>query len=283
MKNHKFLYSFLTLCLLCLGLFSFRAYQKAKNAMEVYSTFMNDVLYPSWNGKATAAEWGDNTEGMITKNNSEGKAMYYMPSSQCEESPAYFYYGLANCVSDMDKYEGYTATYKANFKSAFGKDLMIPALKMKAVNNFKKPEMFNQFSGAGLKAAFDKLYKKPEATFEGVAMQSIYNSALRDEFRAMAKVVMDVNKKKAAFVKEAAAYKTQALTNAKFDGQTFSEDATERLLGKDDGTTTCIGWYKGRVVGMMLRRQIDGSLPILITCMNTVLKDYDPDFFATLK
>ena len=283
MKNHKLFYSFMALFLLSLGLFSFDKYQKAKTAMEIFNSIMNDVVYQtSWSGKDTDADFTDKS-AMFKKTNAEGQVKYYNPASLCENSPAYFYYDIANTVSSFDKHEGYRAEFKANFKSAFGKDLMLPALKMKAKNYDKSAQLFNQFSGLALQAAFDKLYKKPEATFEGVAMQKIYDNALQSEFRAMANVVTEVNKKKAAFLKEAAAYKTKALTDAKFDGQDFSEKASERLLGKDDGTAECIGYYKSRVVGIMLRRQVDGSLPVLLNCMNTMLKDYDPEFWANLK
>ena len=56
-----------------------------------------------------------------------------------------------------------------------------------------------------------------------------------------------------------------------------NNEATEKL--KANLSQNCLGDYESRVIGTMLRRQCDGSLPVLLTCLKTVLKDYDPTFY----
>ncbi|MEO7312195.1 MAG: hypothetical protein ABIX01_17460 [Chitinophagaceae bacterium] len=270
------------LIITCFGFYAFKKYQEIKTSADVFRSLIYSGIYSygyndtQWPDSAMVvnipANW--DTSRMVTKG----------PLSLCGSSPAYFYRFMAEGIGAIDPDNGYSKESLVNFKQAFGKDLMAAQLKTALKNYDKSPVFMNQFKADALKAAFDQLYKKPTDDFDGFALQKIYDIAAKDYFRSCATVVADVMKKKALFAQLATAYKSQALTNKNFYGPSAAADAEKKLLGKDySNNLECIRYGADRILGMMMRRQIDGSLQVLLTCVKTVLKDYDPEFYTTIE
>jgi hypothetical protein len=163
------------------------------------------------------------------------------------------------------------------FRSLFGHDIIKSRIKMAVKDWNGNPLYWNHYNAIALKAAFDKLYQRPTGNFEGAALQKIYDASLKDYVRNMTNVVVKVMANKPAFEAQATQYQVKSTTDPEFEGLNFCSAATVTLnanLSQD-----CLGDYDERVVGIMLRRQCDGSLPTLLICLKTMLKDYDLEYY----
>ncbi len=254
----------------------FKKYQKILTAKDVlknliYGTALNPE-YILYNEKG----WPDST--LITQIEVDGEKRTLGAYSKCYLSPADMY---TTAFASLYTTEIKNSTPIKNFKIAFGTDLFKPALKMASLEmGTNKKATMNMFNTLALKQAFDKMYLKPTENFEGMALQKLYNTSLKDYMHDVCNVVADVMKKKIQFTKLAAAYKVNASTKKYFDGISESYSASEKLLG--DNEYTCIDNRQSRIVGMLLRRQIDGSLPTVLACLKTIIKDYDPEFYTEI-
>ena len=270
------------LVITCLGFYAFKKYQQVKTAADIFRSVMYSGIYTEG---YSDTQWPDSTMTVevptswdTTRTTRKGAL------SICGNSPAYFYRNMAEGIGATEVEYGYKPEALLNFKQAFGKDLLAPGLKIPGKDDNGKPKTMNQFKADALKTAFDKLYKKPGDDFDGFAMQKIYDIAAKTYFRSCAYVIAKVMDKKAQFVKFAQEYKTAATTNKNFYGPKASSDIADKLLGKDySPDKDCMEYGADRIVGMMLRRQIDGTLPTLISCVKIMLQDYDPDFFDSIK
>ncbi|MES2775921.1 MAG: hypothetical protein V4722_17225 [Bacteroidota bacterium] len=272
----------LLLIIACTGFYAFKKYQQVKTAADIFRSVMYNGIYTFGDSDT---EWPDTTMVVnIPPNWDTSRLVKKGPLNLCGTSPAYFYRFMAEGIGAVDPESGYSKESLQNFKQAFGKDLMGVPLKMATKTYDKKPILINQFKSDALKAAFDQLYKKPTEDFDGFALQKIYDIAAKDYFRSCATVIADVMKKKPMFIQLAMDYKRQATTVKNFYGPSASGKAEEKLLGKDyTPNADCMKYGADRIVGMMMRRHIDGSLPVLLTCVKTVLKDYDPEFYSTIQ
>lgn len=267
----------------CTGLYAFKKYQEVKTAADVFRTVMYNGIY-SYGDDDT--QWPDSTMTKMVQMSWD--TMQYRTKgakSICGTSPAYFYRNMAEGIGAVDPESGYKKEALLNFKQAFGKDLLLfPGIKT-AVKDYKgKPMYMNQFKADALKTAFDQLYKKPTEDFDGFALQRIYDIAAKEYFRSCATVIADVMKKKPQFIQLAMDYKKQVMTNKTFYGPNASGKAEEKLLGKDyTPNIDCMDFGADRIIGIMMRRHIDGTLPTLLTCVKTMLKDYDPEFYTTIQ
>lgn len=264
----------------CLGFYAFKKYQQVKTAADVFRSVMYSGVYSE---KYTDNPWPDSNMTVELPTTWDTTRMYKKGALPlCGISPAYFYRNMAEGIGAIDVDYGYKPEALVNFKQAFGKDLLGPGVKLAPIS--KKPVYMNQFKADALKAAFDKLYKKPTDDFDGFAMQEIYDIAAKTYFRSCATVIADVMKKKPLFIQLAMDYKKQVMTVKNFYGPNASRKAGEKLLGKDySPDKDCMEYGADRIVGMMMRRQTDGTLPTLLVCVKTMLKDYDPEFYETIK
>lgn len=271
----------------CLGLYAFKKYQQVKTAADVFKNIMYNAIYTtsSYDKKV----WADSTLTFKRPTTWDSTVMETVgPDGICGTVPSYFYYNMAMSIGADDvNYSGYSKQNLLEFKQAFGKDLLGANVPLAGRNFDKKPKVMKQFKADALKAAFNKLYKKPTEDFDGFAMQRIYDIAAKDYFRNCAQVVADVMKKKALFVKLSLDYKKQATTKKEFYGPDASYEAMKKILGEDynpgQGTDGCMEYGADRILGIMMRRQLDGTLPTLLICAKTMLQDYDPEFYNTIK
>ena len=210
----------------------------------------------------------------------------YYPTDRCGSSPAYLYYGLYISL-DSNAYWNYSActydeSFRARYKSLFGQDIIKARIKM-AQKDYENNNMeWRHYSAVGLQAAFEKLYQAPSGTFHGYSLQKIYDASVKKYVHDITMTVVKVMAKRLEFEQYAKQYLQQATTRADFEGQEFGNNVTEKLLGKSAGD--CIdAENQTRIVGIMLRRQCDGSLPVLLSSLKTVLKDYDPTLYKAIQ
>jgi hypothetical protein len=259
------------LFLIGVGLFSFSLIDlKPITVDSIRSTFLSTIF-------DTYTQEGDDTTVFFTRKSDYSDEMEKAYATRkCGSSPTFiaysFYAGLDTAYTD------YGADVTNRYKTLFGTDIIKAKVKIAAKDWEGKPMYWNHFNGLAIKAAFDKLYQKPSGSYQGIGLQKIYNAAMKDYVRDMTNVIIKVMANKPAFEATAKQYLTKATTDPEFDGLSFGGEATEKLIGKF--TQPCLEEYYGeRVVGTMLRRQCDGSLPVLLTCLKTLLKDYDPEFY----
>jgi len=216
----------------------------------------------------------DTTFSFTGKDKYSGDFEKFYAYSKCGESPGFaaysFYEGLDTSYSDFGP------EVVTRFKTLFGQDIVKSRLKLAAKDYEGNSIQWIQFNGLGIKAAFDKLYQKPTGKFQGIGLQNLYNFTLKSYVRDVTSIVVKVASNKPAFEALSKQYMASALKDPEFYGPTFSEDAAEKL-GTNSLDQECTD--ASRVVGTLLRRQCDGSLPVLLLCLKTVLKDYDPEYY----
>ncbi|HBX50102.1 MAG: hypothetical protein A2275_01030 [Bacteroidetes bacterium RIFOXYA12_FULL_35_11] len=209
--------------------------------------------------------------------------------SQCQNSPAYLYYALYMAFDKMTYWNKVSCTYNAKMISKFktisgGKDI-IKSRFYQANKDTSEPILseFRFYNGEALKAAFNSIYRKPGDSFKGLSMQKIYDVSLKEYMRDLGKVITVVMSNKAEFTAKAAEYLKKAKTDKTFDGQEYSYPLTEKWFGAESYKKYSCLPMPSRIVGVMLRRQCDGSLPVLLNCYKTVIKDYDPSYLKEIQ
>lgn len=263
--------------------YSFRKYQQIKTKTDILRELMVDNFFQRQNQENGKGWMVDSTIVIETKNN--WGTYYSSPISYCGNSPAYFKSSFVDAIRLKDTSSEYSRIdFDKSFKMIYKKDVRKPS--------FTKNAGFNEasYNGDALLAAFKENYIKPTENIDGILMGKVYNIALKAYARSCAIVMVDILKNKAAFIQQTNLYKAKALANKQIDGIGFCTKASDVILGKkyydekvNPNPKECVGYYYDRIVGMMMRRQLDGSLPAVMKCITTVLKDYDPEFYETVK
>ncbi len=254
------------------SLFSFSKIGNTITVESIRSGFIGELFttYPP------NAPSGDTTIFFWKKDEYNDKMVKSFVLSRCGWSPGlipnYLY------VRMDTTYGNYGPEALARFKSLFGQDLIKARIKTAAMDEEGNQVEWNHFSGAALQAAFNKLYQQPTGLFQEIGLQKIYDATLKNYVRETTNVIVKVMSNKPAFEAMAKKYMIKATTDPQFDGIDFSNQATQKLVAKL--SQECLNDYHDyRIVGAMLRRQCDGSLPMLLSCLKTLLKDYDPGFY----
>jgi hypothetical protein len=127
------------------------------------------------------------------------------------------------------------------------------------------------FNPKALKVLFKKSYLKPNNNFDGYSLQALYDYMLRDFVRKQARLFAEILGQKALFEKLAEDYYTKAKADKKFNGRDFCIEAAKRMGGD------------AQTVGTLLRRQVDGTLPVIVNLLKKIIEDYDKELFLELK
>lgn len=276
--------SFLGIALIVLcAVYSFTKYQQLKTKTEIIRDLISENFFQRQN-KENGKGWMVDSTIIIESTNSWGN-FYSSPINFCGNSPAYFSSSFIQAIQLKDTSSEYSKIdFDKSFKLIYKKSIRKPA--------FTKYYRFNDasYNGDAILTAFNETYIKPTESIDGILMGRVYNIALKEYARCCASVMIDVLKNKTAFIQQANLYKTKAIAGKLGDGISFCSKASDVILGKKyydeimlPNTKKCIGYYYDRIVGMMMRRQIDGSLPAIMKCITTVLKDYDPEYYETVK
>jgi hypothetical protein len=189
--------------------------------------------------------------------------------------PEIFYYGL-----DTTYYSDYASEVASRFKALFGADIVKSKVvtAKKYIDGSDRNATWNHFNGAAIKAAFDKMYQKPSESFHGIVLQKIYNRSMKKYVRDHTNVLIKVLSNKPLLESYAKELTTGTMTDPEFDGRNLAGLFVIKLKIKADEENYCLNVNKS--VHLLLRRQCDGSLPALIMCLKTMLKDYDPEYYT---
>jgi hypothetical protein len=177
------------------------------------------------------------------------------------------------------------SSYNDVFKEKFG--VAIHGKSVKMANKYDGiHEEFLFYNPKGMKVAFDKLYLKPTNSFEKYSYQKIYNLAAKAYVRDLTKYFAYIMSKKTAFVQASTQYLTSAKTNKNFNTYKESEIAFKKIFPTEASRKQFpnmieeVDYYD---FGSIIRRQCDGTLPTILACLKTVLKDYDPEALKLIK
>jgi hypothetical protein len=131
---------------------------------------------------------------------------------------------------------------------------------------------FSRYDFIALEKVFDYLYGPPNERILGIRLQKYYDTLFKKTAREFGNNLAMIKSRQEVFNKLAIQYREEFLTRDGFDGYDFTETAMVTLFKNERG-------IDASTVGMLLRRQIDGSLPSLKNCYIRMIKDYDPDFY----
>ena len=160
------------------------------------------------------------------------------------------------------------------FQAAFSAPLIQDVREYETSTEVRGAPALVAYNPAALSAAFRRLYVKPTDSLCDEQAQAVYDRVFRGWIRSSARILQQLTDKENGrwLPRVAAAYEQAALTNPAFDGtQTTGKLANE--AGIDS-------YQDERLVGLIVRRQIDGTLPTIREILAAVLKDYDPTFSA---
>jgi hypothetical protein len=175
--------------------------------------------------------------------------------------------------------------YSTEFISAFKNDIGISPYTR--VLRMPSGEEWSLWSGPAIEKVFNKYYGKPNTPFQQVTYQYIYNMSMKpymDDYVAMLNYIL-VGKRN-EFKAWSKIYYQKAVTAKQFSGTKISRDAYNDLIknfpGGSDASSKNMTTDEF-IVGQLLRRDIEGSLPVFLKCLRIFLKDYDPENYRKLK
>ena len=164
----------------------------------------------------------------------------------------------------------------AEYAKAFGGDLIKNRPK-----EGRTPDWFPHYDKALLSKAFDVLYVKPSEKRAGFAAQKIYDFLFKEPMRRMADDLPRILADKAKLAEMAKAYQAAAKTEG-FHAPRYLDKPAADLSGPQGGDDEKPP-VSGVVLGMVLRRHLDGTLPLVVQKIKQVLKDYDKEAYAKVK
>jgi len=130
---------------------------------------------------------------------------------------------------------------------------------------------WRHYDPAILEAAWATLYVKPEGRIAGYAAKLVYDTVYKESLAKLAARLAAMAQVKGFIEDNAKAYEKAAKTDPAFDVHGFLAKLSERFGEGSD--------VESFFIGTVLRRQIDGTLPVLRGALKATLKDYDPDAF----
>lgn len=265
---------------------AFKINQKIKNIDEIRNEILSSILkeeyyeselysvkkYPDTTiiFKPTKVKQGDEFfKCMLTKNNLNG-IPYIYPWTRAIDNE--------NVNGSNEFNETFKATFGANIT---GKKVRMAAHYVDENTKKKVYDTFAFYAKEGVQKAFDKLYVKPTANFEGYSMKKLYDLAVKDYLRDFSKLLVYLlNTKKDVFEQASKTYLLKATTDKDFYHGDITEPALKRLFPTEASKLKYPAFSEeinSSIIGSLLRRQCEGTLPTLVNCIKTVLKDYDPE------
>ncbi|TAE69856.1 MAG: hypothetical protein EAZ85_12615 [Bacteroidetes bacterium] len=211
------------------------------------------------------------------------------PANQCKTitSVAFRYmYSMATITESETWYNPKTyfsdGSFSQKFKEIFGVD---PIDKVIVDANGSKDKGFRFFNNKAIETIFNKLYVKPTTELQGVAYQKIYDISLKEYMADMTDVIASILKDKKQFQKIAKEYLERVKKDKKFNGIDATNKYREKYFSqlffkcKNYNGADAIN----RLLGIMLRRESDGTLKVMLNSLKTVLNDYDKQTFEKYK
>ncbi len=218
-----------------------------------------------------------------------GEKYQNYPINQCSNSSSLgfkYFEAIGSITQSTNWYEPQTYFSENNFNQSF-KDIfgVNPIDKVIPDANGSKEKGFRFFNNKSIETIFNKLYVKPSTKFQSVTYQKVYDISLKEYFADVANVISIILKDKKNFDKIAKEYFKKATKDKDFNGITATDEYRKKHfpnLGfacKNYDNASSVN----RLLGIMLRRQTDGTLKIALNSFKNMLKDYDNTTFEKYK
>lgn len=144
------------------------------------------------------------------------------------------------------------------------------------IRRFEKTKMDNSFftyyNGAGIRYLFDRLYIGPKAEILGFSAKDLYHFSFRTYLRNRLEILQAMvsdPKRLDSWTKD---YKLRSDSDPMFTGTLYTQDVAVSVCGSKN-------YCDHRFVGMILRRNMDGTLPTVRNILRKITLDYDPELF----
>jgi hypothetical protein len=234
---------------------------------------VNSIRESFLTGLFTDYDPADSTISIVA--NYYGEQTTLHPASLCGFDPGFFT-GTLNYALDT-AYFGYDAQVMARFKTLFGADIIKSKLKLAAKDYEGNPIEIYQYNPIGVQAAFNKLYQKPTSSFKSIGLQKLYNVSAKQYVRDAVDIIVAITAKKTIWDAQVKKYVLLATTNEEFYMGEFANETYTKIFGEQE-MKDCAP-YANKMIGMMLRRSGDGTMPTMLVCLKTMLKDYDLEYY----
>jgi hypothetical protein len=146
-----------------------------------------------------------------------------------------------------------------------------------------------QYSPSGIEALYNNLHEIGRRSLSDKQIQSKYDADLKEWLRPHLELTRTMLSKPALLRQVAEEYKQKALNDRDFNGTAESFEISKRFgcrypvpdlttgtVSEVDESSRC----DERWVGMIVRRYIDGSLPVVLNIMNDFLLKYDSEEYS---
>jgi hypothetical protein len=131
-------------------------------------------------------------------------------------------------------------------------------------------ETLQRYDPAAIEAAFTALYAKPSDKRLGLPLRALFDATLKDALAAQLRDLELVIKNRKLLASEAKKLNDGAKKPGTAQGKDAWRAALNRLVTSDEHAAH----IDPRLVGFALRRQADGTLDVILTCLRTILTDY---------
>jgi hypothetical protein len=143
-------------------------------------------------------------------------------------------------------------------------------------------EVLFRYDPKAIQVVFDNLYVKPSEGVFGYSAQQFYDVVFKNQVASIAEVLARLLKKPGFIQSQSAGFLRGFETLDEFYSPEYALESIEKLYGEHRSTFDKSTWWDAWLMGTLLRRHIDGSLPTLLQILRTVLSDYDKKTFKEL-
>jgi hypothetical protein len=162
---------------------------------------------------------------------------------------------------------------EASFAKLFGASLVVSR-----VSTPKNGEL-RAYDATALKTAFAKLYAPPTEARLGVVLQKLYDATVKDAVARFVIDLADLMASKSKVAREADKLKKRLMTSTEKLGPDDFRSATNALVADSDAAAR----IDPRTTAFVLRRQLDGTLPVVVDALKAVVCAYDTSSCARLR
>lgn len=186
----------------------------------------------------------------------------------CDNPFCYSYNVVYITQEDIDKIND-------GFKKLFGIDL-IKSIVMVDGPVHKPYANFIQYEPVAIETAFKRLYKKPNEKYENITYQKFYDTFFKEWMRKTITQIYNIMSQKVKFYKVVHDYEKMIKTKS-FDGHNYFASKVNEFKNSTNNDVD------DRILGMLVRRYIDGSIVTIFKILDRVMKDYDRQFYTKVK
>ncbi|XDD51297.1 hypothetical protein AB3N59_05910 [Leptospira sp. WS92.C1] len=155
---------------------------------------------------------------------------------------------------------------------------------VKKIEKLPNGSFFVFYNSSGLILLFKKILDDRDSYLRSKNMQTLYDANVKHWFRNKVSIIREIMKNKEQFRNSVRAYQNAVFHSSDFDGAIMSRRIAEELVCSKYEFRLAIDPEKKecdeRWIGMLIRRQIDGSLPTLLSIIHRFLFVLDSEEYA---